>query len=235
MISMTEKQQIVKKALCELRKHHETICKFFAAVSEPLQIRNGEINKINLWKILLIDIQSRGGPKLEEHHIIELRKRFFKDLDLQKAKALEDQERFDYLYKIIVGLPKVGPKIASVFMKNLVCKFSIFPELKDKLFLPIDLHIKKILVTRLRVLGENEIRNGNPLTSTRRSKSMTCQEQLSRIHDPKVELDDFWYIGYLFCNKRSGLVCKQLCWIRDYCRQKYNTNRSRNCPQGRYK
>jgi hypothetical protein len=234
MSGMTEKQQIVKRALCELGKHHKTICKFFAAVSEPLQIRKGEITKINLWKILLIDVQSRSGRKLNEDDIIELRERFFNDLDLQKAKALKDEERFDYLYNIIVGLPRIGPKIASVFMKNLVCKFAIFPELKDNLFLPIDVHIKNVLVTRLRVLGENEIRTGNPLTS-KRSISMRCQEQLSRIHDPRVELDDFWYIGHLFCNKRSGLVCEQLCWIREYCRQKYKTDRSRNCHRGRYK
>ena len=59
------KKQIVEEALCELKKHRQTTGNFFASVSEPLRIAHGEITKKNLWKILLIDIQSRGGPKLE--------------------------------------------------------------------------------------------------------------------------------------------------------------------------
>ena len=218
MPNMTKNQQIVKKALCELRKHRKTIRKFFEAVSEPLQIERGKITKKNLWKLLLIDIQSRGGPKLNAAKVKKLEGKFFRTLDLEKAKRLEGKDRFNYFYSMIVGLPRIGSKIASVFIKNMVCKFSIFPELKEHLFLPIDLHIENILVDKLKAFKRNELSKENPLKS---KKSKLFQDELSKIYTPRVELDDFWYVGYLFCNKKSELVCKELCWIRKYCQRKF--------------
>lgn len=220
MLKMSEKRRIAKEALGELRKYDGTISKFFAGVSEPFQIDSGEITKRNLWKILLLDVQSRGGPKLNVHHIKKLRERFFRDLDLEKAKALKGEGRFQYLYNTVAGLPRIGPKITSVFMRNMVCEFSIFPELKDHLFLPIDVHIENVLVNKLRLLEQSAISKDNPV-KTKRAKML--QQDLSEIHNPRVELDDFWWVGYLFCNKKSQLVCAETCWIREYCQEKYGS------------
>lgn len=194
------------------------MCKLFESVSEPLQIEQGKVTKKNLWKILLVDIQSRGGPKLNVANVKKLESKFFHTLDLEKAKRLEGKVRFNYLYSIIVGLPKIGSKIASVFMKNTVREFSVFPELEEHLFLPIDVHIKNILTNKLQVFSQNELSKENPLKS---KKSMLFQEQLTKIHSPRVELDALWFIGHIFCNKKSGFVCKKLCWIRKYCRQNF--------------
>ena len=215
---MGNNRHVVKKAICELKKHRGTINKFFASVSEPLQIRQGEVTMKNLWKILLMDIQSRGGPKLNTANIKALKGEFFRTVDLKKAKRLEDEGRFNYLYSTIVGLHRIGPKIASVFLKNMVCKFSIFPRLKNHLFLPVDVHIENILTNKLKAFKRNELSKENPLKS---KKSKLFQDKLSKIYNPRVELDNFWYVGYLFCNKKSELVCGELCWIRKYCKQKF--------------
>ena len=217
---MSKNQHLIKLSLRELKKHVGTMDKFFTSASEALQIRKGKVTKKNLWKILLLDIQSRGGPQLNAADIKALENKFFRTIDLEKAKKLEGEEKFKCLYSSIVGLPRIGPKITSVFMKNMACKCSIYPKLKDYLFLPIDVHIENILTKKLQVFKGNEISKDNPFKSNR---SKLFQVELSNIHNPRVELDDFWYVGYLFCNKKSELVCKELCWIRKYCQQKFIT------------
>jgi hypothetical protein len=210
-------QQIATKALCELKKHHGIMDQFFKSVSGPLQIRKKGLTKENLWKILLIDIQSRGGPKLNGSAVKRVKTAFFRNVDLGKAKSLKGEDKFNYLYSTLIGLPKIGPKIAAVFMKNMVCEFSIFAELRNYLFVPIDLHVEKILTKKLRAFTPKEPSRESPLKS---KKSRLFQNELSKICNPRIELDGFWYVGYLFCNKKSELVCKELCWIRRYCHQK---------------
>ncbi len=215
---MGKNQHVIKEAFCELKKYRGMMAKFFTSVSEPLQIKQREVTKKNLWKILLIDIQSRGGPKLNVAGVKKLQGEFFQTVDLKKTVKLEGENRFNYLYSTIVGLTSIGPKIASVFMKNMVCEFSIFTELRDYLFLPVDTHIENILANKLKVFGRNEISKENPLKS---KKSKLFQDKLSKIHDPRVDLDNFWYIGHLFCSKKSELVCQEICWIKRYCQQKF--------------
>lgn len=209
----------LKRAFCELEKHRQTMNKFFAPVPETFQIKKGEITKDNLWRILLLNVQSRAGPSLKPSDVRELKGKFCQVIDLVEAKRLRGKDKFDYFYSKIISLHRIGPKIASVFMKDMVCKFSIFPELKEYLFLPIDTHIEKILTKKLKVFESKQVRKDNPFKSPK-SKSRRFQDRLSEIHSPRVELDHFWYVGYLFCSKNSELVCNEICWIRKYCQEK---------------
>ena len=217
-MTLAKKQKVIKGVLNKIKKHRNTIGKFFAGVSEPLEIEAEKTTQKNLWKIMLLDIQSRGGPKLNDTYIRTIKKKFERDVDLRKAAQMENAEKFQYLYQKIVGLPRIGPKITAVFMKGMISKFQVFPELKNYLFLPVDLHVANILEKRLKLFRKEEICKGNPFKSP---KSLVFQNQLSEIHRPRIELDDFWFIGYIFCNKKSGLVCNEFCWIRKYCKDKF--------------
>ena len=77
----------LKKALCELMEHGQTMDKFFAPVPETFRIEKGVIAKDNLWRILLLSIQSRAGPSLPPPEVKELRKEVWRAIDLVKAKG----------------------------------------------------------------------------------------------------------------------------------------------------
>jgi len=207
----------LKRAFRELERHRQTMDKFFAPVPETFQIKKGEITKDNLWRIMLLNVQSRSGPSLDPSDVRRLRRKFWQVIDLVEAKRLQGKDKFDYLYSKIISLNRIGQKIASVFMKDMVCEFSIFPELKECLFLPIDTHIEKILTKKLKVFKLKQASKDNPSKSP---KSRQFQDRLSEMHSPRVELDHFWYVGYLFCSKNSELVCNEICWIRKYCQEK---------------
>ena len=211
----------LKEAFCELEKHRRTMDKFFAPVPETFQIEKGVITEDNLWRILLLNVQSRAGPSLSPFDMGELRGKFCQVIDLVEAKKLQGKDKFDYLYSKIISVKGIGQKIASVFMKDMVCEFLIFPELREYLFLPIDTHIEKILTKRLKVFEPEEVSKKDPLNC---KSAMDFQVSLSKIHRPRVELDRFWYVGYLFCSKNSRVVCNEICWMREYCQEKNKVN-----------
>jgi hypothetical protein len=212
----------MRAAFYEVMRHTSTMRAFRKAVSEPFGIQKASPTSDNLWRIMILDMQSRAHAKLPPHKVQQLHYRFLHEVGPAAAKNWQGQEKFHGLYDALVTLPYIGAKIASVFLRQTVCEYRIFPELKPYLFLPVDTHIETMLVRKLDVLDEQEISKENPLTSR---KACRFQESLSQLpwlmgRWRRVDLDAFWYVGYLFCSKNSKTVCNDICWIRRYCQQR---------------
>ncbi len=212
----------MRDAFCEVMRHTDTMEALREGVSGSFGVRRAVAAIENLWRIMLLDMQSRAHAKLTPQKVRRLHNRFLRDVGPVVAQIRKGREGFEDLYKSIVELPYIGPKIASVFLRQMACQYRILPWLKAYLFLPVDTHIKTILVKRLRAVNKREISNGNPLESP---KARRFQESLSRLpwlggRWHRADLDAFWFVGYLFCSKNSGTVCSEICWIREYCCQR---------------
>ena len=66
------------------------------------------------------------------------------DLTISKSK-----EKFDFLFETIRNIHLVGPKIASLFPELVVLHGKVWEELINELYVPIDRHIRAILIEKL--------------------------------------------------------------------------------------
>jgi len=210
-------QKILKNALTDVLKHKTIMESDVNTMASTFGIRKGKIDKKNLKTILIPAIQYRSGPSLSAKECIEIMNDFenkYPEVE-NILKNGDSQEDLDNLLDIVNSIYDIGPKIASVYLKDVIYQFKIGGQLIPYLYLPIDIHIKNIFVNKLQVIDRNKM----PKTSDKYShyRNIAFQEELSRIHTPRVEFDTFWYIGSRFCSNR--LFC-DICWIKNYCKSK---------------
>lgn len=127
------------------------------------------------------------------------------------------QESTDLIYRCMISdIRNIGPKITGVFLRDLVYHLGVWKELLEFLYLPIDRHVRSLLVSRLKVFQEEETPRISESYFTR--KNQKFQTEMSAIHKPRVDFDDLWFIGSDFCTFRK--LCP-ICWIRDLCINRY--------------
>lgn len=221
---MIKDAETLEKAMSILLGHKKETDDFTRSLFEFMNIKKRKLTIENLQKILLLDIQSRGGggllsPSKCKNIIYEFNTR----MDIEEINRKQGKEKFDYIYRQMIGIDQIGPKIAAVFMKNIVYYMEICPELVNFLYMPIDRHIRKIFIDKLKVFDEKDVPHPSEPFNTKKNKRF--QEDLSAIHQPRIEFDLFWFVGSMFCNKR--IAC-HLCWIRDFCKEPYIENKNLN-------
>jgi len=184
-------------------------------VGNKHQIEEKEI--LRRWFIIAIGPGWRGGPAPSYCK----RVRMLKEFDLWYNRVVNEilpsysgQKAVDMIIKALTNISGIGPKIAGVYLKDIVYHFGIWGHLRNYLYLPIDRHVRNIMVKRLRVFDKREVPNVGESYFTK--KNQRFQRLLDSIHRPRVEFDYFWVIGARFC---AFYLC-DLCWIRELCKDK---------------
>ncbi len=210
-------QQVLKNAIEETLKHKKVFESDKNTTAYLFGIKNGDISCSNLKRILIPAIQYRSGPSLNKSEceaVINDFEEKYSDIRylLNNGTCQED---LDKLVETVNSIYDIGPKIANVFLKDIIYQFKIGKQLIPFLYLPIDVHIKNIFVSKLQAIDREEM----PKTSDKYShfRNKPFQEELSNIHEPRIEFDMFWYIGARFCS--NHLFC-DICWIKEYCKKR---------------
>ena len=199
---------------------------------------NANCKKDNFYtffkKVILMDIQSRPN-NLSKYEVlrtfdgVENLKEYFTEKNLKK-KFEKGEELLEYLEKKLISIKNIGPKIAYVIVRNLVCfgdteKYFGFrrDELVPLLKLPVDVHVKNLLCYRLK-LCPTGLYDGIKFENKKiqiKSENKEFQKELkeeicekSKKLNP-IDLDILWYIGYQNCSKR--VYCNN-CKIKKYCK-----------------
>ena len=186
-----------------------------------------------LKKIILMDIQSRPN-NLSKYEVLktfdnlkESLKKDFTEKNL-KGKFKDEEKLLEYLEKKLLSIRNIGPKIAYVVIRNLVCfgdpekyfglrQNKLIPLLK----LPVDIHVKNLLCYRLKLVSKQHYdKNWN---------SKLFQDDLKKLCEGitlnPIDFDILWYIGYQNCSKR--VYCNN-CKIKNYCQDSYFKTETRN-------
>lgn len=213
----------LKKAVCILLEHKKDMDIPYNTYFNIFGIKKGIFTKKNLKLMLLPCLQARAGPKLSLKKCKQAMSFLNKNLDIKKFKSLNGSEKFNYFYNIVKSIPSVGPKITGVYMKDVIYHNNVCPDLVNYLYLPIDIHVRRILIEKLKIFTEEEVPKVSERYETR--KNQKFQKILDEIHKPRVEFDYLWFIGKYFCNQR--LACS-FCFLKDLCLDKYYEDKSNN-------
>lgn len=177
-----------------------------------LGIQRGEVSRENLrkWFILATGPGWRAGPA----PALDRRREMMVGFDRWYERVITDilpecggQEAMDKMVEELVKIKGIGPKIAGVYLRDIVYHVRVWPQLKEHLYLPIDRHTRNILIHKLEVSDESQVPAVGESYFTERNRRF--QEALSQIHKPRVEFDYFWTIGSQFC---SFYLCN-FCWM----------------------
>ena len=119
----------------------------------------------------------------------------------------------DRIYRRLMRIRGIGAKVAGVYLRDIIYHLKVWPFLTEYLYLPIDRHIRNILVNKLQVFHNSEVPRVGESYFTR--KNQRFQKLLNELHRPRVEIDYFWAIGAMFC---AYYLCNY-CWIKDFCQK----------------
>jgi len=213
--------KVLGKALSLVLDHkNELDNDLYAGVHfKVLGIRMGDDSRENLkkWFILALGPGWRAGPvpSLEKRQeAIREFDKWYDDVKLRILNKYSEQRALDEMYKTIDKIPTIGPKTAGVLLRDWIYHFKIWSELKNYLYLPIDRHVRNIIVNKLKAGEEIEVpKVGEDYLKDR---NQDFQKELDEIHKPRVEFDYFWTIGNKFC---SYNLC-DICWLNSLCKQK---------------
>jgi len=222
MESTLNRRKVLRDVVNILRSHQGEIHRLTIEQQNPyalVGLKKGDNSKQNLKKLLLFGMQWRGGPRLSLERINKVLSSFdecYEKITKNILPNFDGQNSTDQVYKLLMNIDDVGPKIAGVFLRDVVCRLNVWKEMLPYLYLPIDRHVRFMLINRLQVFSEKEVPRVSESYFTR--KNQRFQEELRRIHTPRVDFDDLWFIGSHFCSFRK--LCP-VCWIRSYCKQRF--------------
>jgi len=215
------KYDILKEAIRIVLEHKEEMdkCVFESIHYKALGIKRGDQSRENLkkWFILTTGPGWRGGPPppYEERKVMV--KEFDDWYDEVVIKILpnyDGQEAMDRIYRKFMQIKWIGPKIAGVYLEDIIYKFGVWSHLVDYLYLPIDRHVHEIMFKKLKVFSEDEVPAIGESFFTRRNQRF--QAILDSIHKPRIEFDYFWVVGSTFC---AYHLC-DFCWIKELCKDR---------------
>lgn len=219
------RRKVLNDVITALFSHQHEIHRIPIEQQDPFVLsglKKGDDSKQNLKKLLLFNIQARGGPRLSLERVNKALSEFDECYDIIAKDLIpnfDGQKTVDQIYEQLTNVDDIGPKIAGVFLRDLGGKLDVWKETLPYLYLPIDRHIRALLVERLQVFSDKEVPNISESFFTRRNQSF--QKELAEIHTPRVDFDDLWFIGSQFCSFRK--LCP-VCWIREFCRKRFEVN-----------
>lgn len=233
-----EDKQLLRTVADVLIEHKKDMMPYPLVKQNPFAIANiilGDSSKENLKKILVFSCQWRGGPRLNLERINAILKRFDKSYDAITEEILPDfegQKSMDEIYEQLTNIRDLGSKTVGVYLRDLVVHFDIWNQLLPYLYQPVDRHIRALLAKeyyvrlsngrkrhyagQLQIFEDKDIpKPSEPFSS---QKNQNFQKMLLEIHSPRIDFDGLWFIGANFCSFRK--MCP-LCWIRDFCRNRF--------------
>lgn len=134
---------------------------------------------------------------------------------------------WDKLVEITYTEPGVGQKIGSLILEVFIHYGELNQSFENKLFVPIDTHIKRIFSECLGFTDVSE--NGIPII-LRNNKYHNFQQLLFNNTSPglpRIYFDYLWFVGKVFCTaklnqnntntfNRAYRLCS-ICWLKDIC------------------
>lgn len=213
--------EVLREALRLVLEHKSEIDnELYAGIHyRVLGVRKGDESRENLkkWFILALGPGWRGAPppRLEKRkEAIRAFDRWYNDVRSRILVKYSRQQALNEMYKTLENILTIGPKIAGVLLRDWIYHFDIWPELKNYLYLPIDRHVRNIIINKLEACEEAEVPKAGESYFTVRNQAF--QRALDEIHCPRVEFDYFWMVGNTFC---SYNLC-HACWLNELCKQK---------------
>ena len=212
-----------------LEKREE--CKYFREItkSPPFSFnssRKDDERLPNLKKILVYDMQWRAFRRLP---FVDVKRilREFEDVYKKITKKLlpqfysantkeEKQMIVNEIYKATIGIKQIGPKIAGVFLRDIVCYLKVWKELTPYLYQPIDRHIRELLTKYLKFFDEKEMPNVSESYFTK--KSQNFQKLLAEAYTPRVTFDILYIIG---ANIHAFYQCDICPLKKSWCKDPY--------------
>jgi hypothetical protein len=218
---MIRNKQNLIEALKLVLEHKKQMDKEFwqGIHSNVLGIQRGDGSRENLkkWFILATGPGWRAGPapRLDQRKImIEAFDNWYEKVIREILPQCSGQKAMDKMIKELVKIERIGPKIAGVYLRDIIYHVGVWPQFKEYLYLPIDRHTRNILIHKLEAFEEPNVPAVGESYFTEKNRQF--QEALNQIHRPRVEFDYFWTIGSYFC---SFYLCN-FCWIREVCQDK---------------
>jgi hypothetical protein len=184
-----------------------------------LGIRRGDSSRENLkkWFIIATGPGWRAGPSPplnKRRRMLEAFDEWYDKVTNEILQNFSGQEAMDKMLMELTRINGIGPKIAGVYLRDIIYHFEAWPQLKVHLYLPIDRHTRNILTNKLEAFDEQNIPKVGESYFTRKNKLF--QKTLDELHKPRVEFDYFWAIGSKFC---AFYLCNQ-CWIQEICKNR---------------
>lgn len=214
-----DEYKTLREALDIILEHKEELdAMLFEGIHyKALDIKKGDSSRNNLkrWFILATGPGWRGGPppRLEiRMKMLEQFDKWYDDVINKILPNYQGQNAMDEIYKRLMKIERVGAKIAGVYLRDIIYHFKVWPFLIDYLYLPIDRHVRNLIINKLCVFNENEVPKIGESYFTERNQRF--QRFLNSIHTPRVEFDYLWAIGAMFC---AYHLC-DFCWIKHLCK-----------------
>ena len=218
------RHEILKIVVQRLLLHRPETWKYPLEQQHPfalIRLRKNDDSKENLKKLLVFSLQFRGGPRLTLKEVNKALSDFDAVYNVITQEILPNfngQKTADSIYKHMLDVRNVGPKIAGVFLRDVVYHLGVWKGLLEFLFVPIDRHVRNLLVNCLNVFDKEDVPKISESFFTKRNQKF--QTELATIHKPRVDFDDLWFIGSNFCSFRK--LCP-ICWIKDLCANRFES------------
>ena len=164
--SVQNRREVLHDVVNILLSHQQEIRKLPIEQQNPfalIGLKKGDDSKQNLMKLLVFGIQWRGGPRLSLEMINNVLLAFDKCYDEITKNILPNfngQDSTNRVYEKLTDIEDRGPKIAGVFLRDIVYHLGVWDEMLPYLYLPIDRHIHDLLIDRLQVFSKTELLKG---------------------------------------------------------------------------
>lgn len=234
-----EDKQLLRAVVDVLIEHKKDMMPYPLEKQNPLALANiirGDSSKENLKKILIFSCQWRGGPRLNVQEMNAILKQFDNSYDVITEEILpnfDGQKSTDKIYEQLTNINGLGSKTVGVYLRDLAVHFDIWNQLLPYLYQPVDKHIRALLAKdyyvrlsngrkrhytgQLQIFEDEDIpKPSESFFSSRKNRNF--QKILLEIHSPRVDFDGLWFVGANFCSFRK--MCP-LCWIRDFCKNRF--------------
>ena len=127
------------------------------------------------------------------------------------------------LRTLVYSAPGVGQKIGNLILEVMIHYGEANPQLEPRLYVPIDTHVRRILVDCLGVGNVPDIACSPAAPRYTRFQRYLAANTAEGV--PPICFDYLWFVGKVFCTKKKGggraysrgyRLCP-ICWIRDHC------------------
>jgi len=142
--------------------------------------------------------------------------------NFQQIRRYIHETRGQDLQKLVYSAPGVGQKIGSLILEVIIHYGEANPDLENKLYVPIDIHVRRILKECLGLKNVPRINSSPYSKNYLEFQKYLATNTANKV--PRIYFDYLWFVGKVFCTKidlnkegySKGYRLCSICWIKDY-------------------